>query len=158
MTFLLPLSVCLLIFSSCNAQANCIEAPTDPSCSLYKYPDLNSTQDTALLCSQMSFMVGCSVQKSCKSSTTGFCTPFSILGDICVGDMPRMRACKSYTSLCGITGTGGQSTPSTPPFVVVQQCSSQPPIPSLPSSLLASQNIKSICSEMNMARYKPDLM
>jgi len=139
-----------ILISSLNAQLNCIEAPKDASCSLYKYPDSNSTQDTASLCSQMSFMVGCSVQKSCKSSTIGFCAPFSILGDICDGDMPRMKACKSYTSLCEITGTGDQATPSSPPIVGVQQCSSQPPIPSLPSSLLASQKIKSICSEMNM--------
>ncbi|KAF9425193.1 hypothetical protein BGZ94_007763 [Podila epigama] len=78
--------------------ANCLATPSDASCASFVLPDETVKADIEGLCTQMPFMPGCSIYKSCQaaSKTDQWCTPFSVLADICAVDMPNMRDCKNY--------------------------------------------------------------
>lgn len=114
----------------------------------------NATADVASLCKQMPFMSGCSIYNSCnsRSSNSPYCAPFSILADICYSDMPRMKACSNYKSMCDISSTGDQDVPLIPIFSHSAdiQCKQHSPISLLPSTINVNNLVKSICSEMNM--------
>ncbi|KAF9196499.1 hypothetical protein BGZ49_002806 [Haplosporangium sp. Z 27] len=91
-------------------------------------------------------MPGCSIYKSCQaaSKTDQWCSPFSVLADICAVDMPMMTNCKNYVSLCGTSAnqTSGVSRPTI--------CKSAPMITSFPTTKNASALVLDICSEMSM--------
>ena len=65
------------------------------------YKLTNSTKYLIDLCDQMPFMVGCGVRDKCakENDDKGFCDAFSILGDICLSDMPKMKYCFSESYL-----------------------------------------------------------
>ncbi len=45
------------------------------------------------------------LQSSDASGAGGpFCTPSSIVGDLCV-DMPKMKGCEAYVALCSAAGS-----------------------------------------------------
>ncbi|KAJ3184681.1 hypothetical protein HDU87_004084 [Geranomyces variabilis] len=116
--------------------------------------DATATSAIANLCGQMSGMPGCSINTACNTMPgtipDPFCKPVSVLGDICAMDMPTMSACSGYNAACNTTttttsggggsGGGGGSAMS--------MCAA--PITSLPTSKIATQRIRSICTEMNM--------
>ncbi|KAF9997834.1 hypothetical protein BGZ79_008467 [Entomortierella chlamydospora] len=110
-------------------------------------PAATITADLDGLCTQMPYMPGCSLYKSCQdaSKTDQWCTPFSVLADICAVDMPNMGNCKNYVALCGTSAnqTSGASRPSI--------CTSAPMISSFPTTKNASALVIDICTEMDMA-------
>ncbi|KAJ3171195.1 hypothetical protein HDU88_008232 [Geranomyces variabilis] len=103
--------------------------------------DATATSAIANLCGQMSGMPGCSINTACTtmpgSIPDPFCKPVSVLADICATDMPTMSGCSSYNTACTNSTSSGTT------------CAS--PLPSLPTSKIATQRIRSICTEMNMA-------
>ncbi|KAF9960757.1 hypothetical protein BGZ70_008500 [Mortierella alpina] len=124
----------------------CLATPSDPSCASFELPAATITADLDNLCTSMPFMPGCSLYKSCQSAskTDQWCTPFSVLADICAVDMPNMGGCKNYVALCGIAAN--QTTASRPAI-----CKKAPMIPSFPTTKNASALVLDICGEMSMA-------
>jgi len=92
-----------------------------------------------LLCTSMPSMVACSVNRICGQMSTSvggiYCSPFSIMADICSGDMSSMNGCQDFLALCG-NGT------------MVAQC--RTPTLSLPAGAQLRNQIISICSSMPM--------
>ncbi|KAF9277998.1 hypothetical protein BGZ74_003208 [Mortierella antarctica] len=132
----------LATLATASAQAvDCLVTPSDPSCASYVLPDATIKADLDGLCTQMAFMPGCSLYKSCQASskTDQWCTPFSLLADVCAVDMPKMRDCKNYVALCG-----GNSTKP-------EICTKAPMIDSFPTTKNASALVIDICTEMDMA-------
>ncbi|KAJ3159932.1 hypothetical protein HDU86_001196 [Geranomyces michiganensis] len=132
-----PTAVSLAAIVLTTAPALFVAAQQQPQQPL---SDAAATTAIASLCAQMSGMVGCSINTACASAGAipdPYCKPVSILGDICANDMPTMSGCSGYTSACGNSTTTSLT------------CAA--PIPSLITSKTATQGIRSICSEMNMA-------
>ncbi|KAI8360552.1 Ctr copper transporter family-domain-containing protein [Mortierella sp. GBAus27b] len=129
-----------------HAQVDCLVTPSDPSCVSFELPEATVKADLDNLCKQMPYMPGCSLYKSCQaaSKTDQWCTPFSVLADICQVDMPSMRDCKNYVALCGASTNG---TSASRPAV----CSKAPMISSFPTTKNASALVIDICTEMDMA-------
>ncbi|KAF9434294.1 hypothetical protein BGZ76_008256 [Entomortierella beljakovae] len=125
---------------------DCLTASSDPSCVSFELPVETVKADLDNLCTQMPYMPGCSLYKSCQASskTDQWCTPFSVLADICSVDMPMMRDCKNYVSLCGAANnqTAGVSHPAI--------CKSAPMISDFPTTKNASALVIDICTEMDM--------
>ncbi|RKO91583.1 Ctr copper transporter family-domain-containing protein [Blyttiomyces helicus] len=140
-------AVAALLLSPVTAQSLCPTNPSDPACSTYTLPDTNASASLTNLCSQMPYMVGCSLASLCKQSPTSApaaaCTPFSLLADVCAADMPGMSACSNYGKMCGNSSV---ALPATAPA----QCRSSPALASLPSTMTATAQISSICNEMPM--------
>ncbi|KAF9937700.1 hypothetical protein BGZ67_000972 [Mortierella alpina] len=142
--------VLILALSSHHVAAQslelCLATPSDPSCVSFELPAATITADLDNLCSSMPFMPGCSLYKSCQdaSKTDQWCTPFSVLADICAVDMPNMGGCKNYVALCGTAAN--QTTASRPAI-----CKKAPMIPSFPTTKNASALVLDICGEMSMA-------
>ncbi|KAF9545902.1 hypothetical protein EC957_010407 [Mortierella hygrophila] len=133
--------------SQVQAQAvDCLVTPSDPSCVSFVLPPATVTADIEGLCTQMPYMPGCSLYSSCKaaSKTDQWCTPFSVLADICSVDMPMMKDCKNYVALCG--SAANQTTASRPSI-----CKSAPMIEAFPTTKNASALVIDICTEMDMA-------
>ncbi len=153
------LFLCALLFLAVSTQQATLQCnSTSPAITCATFTYLNSEDDINDLCKQMDFMPGCAIRKACttSSSTSGFCSPFSILGDICSTDMTKMRSCSQYASLCGVAGPGDMDIPIKPTTLFktnITQCSENPPIPRLPATKTASARISSICSEMNMVAF-----
>ncbi|KAJ3116964.1 hypothetical protein HDU96_008254 [Phlyctochytrium bullatum] len=102
-------------------------------------PNLTTVDGSYLdLCTQMPGMPGCKMGELCKANPSAFpspyCTPLSLLSDICALDMPSMRGCKLHPTVC---------PKSSPP----QDCA---PLPSLPTSQQLATNIRGICTSMSM--------
>ena len=133
----------LLVQCATGARAQCA-APsgTDPSCAGYVYP--GAAMDVKMLCGMMPGMVGCELAKACdgKSSSSGFCHPFSLLADICAsdkGDMGGMHGCSTYTTLC--TALPSNST--------VRECTrAGAPVPHFVTMRAARDATVSMCSSM----------
>lgn len=140
--------IILLLLPSVFAVLDCVRTPKDPECVNYKYP--NASIDVVNLCEQMPFMSGCSLKETCTEATSSLCSPFGILASICQADMPRMKDCRNYASLCQVSNNGDLATFASPPAANVKQCSEEPPVPYLPATATAGNHIKSICSEMSM--------
>ncbi|KAL3899979.1 MAG: hypothetical protein SGCHY_001658 [Lobulomycetales sp.] len=148
---MLAAATCIQLASTQSLE-ECVETPSNATCASFQYSEELAKADLDSLCRQMPFMVGCSLRKQCQDAglTTGTCTSFSLLGSVCAADHPRMGDCENYRSLCLITGSGDQATGPVPVPAVVEQCAAEAPVPNLISSLQASNQIKSICNEMNM--------
>lgn len=86
----------------------CEADPTPAGCAAYMYPDASANADLDSLCSQMSFMIGCSVRMACEEGDVegDYCRPFSLLATICDGDrgMDGMDGCATYNNLCAPGG------------------------------------------------------
>ncbi|EFA85339.1 hypothetical protein PPL_02342 [Heterostelium album PN500] len=136
-TTIILVSTCLSVVSS--QTANCLQTPWDPSCATYQYPLANITADIEGLCTSMSFMPVCTIDKVCQDNdlTDGVCTPFSVLADGCQYDMPMMSNCKNYRTLCVANTT-------------VPSCTNDQSIKNLGDSKTLGNLIISICTEMNM--------
>ncbi|KAG0232568.1 hypothetical protein BGW42_008082 [Actinomortierella wolfii] len=136
-----------LVGSVAYAQVDCLTNSSDPSCKSYTMPPEMVKQDLDGLCQQMPYMPGCSLYKACQDAgkTDAWCQPFSLLADICNKDMPKMRDCARYVSLCG------QPANATTNRAVPDQCTSQPMISSFPTTKEASNLVIDICTEMDMA-------
>ncbi|KAI9204065.1 Ctr copper transporter family-domain-containing protein [Polychytrium aggregatum] len=99
----------------------------------------NSNVTAALqdLCTQMPGMPGCSLRSTCQSASatipSPYCTPQSLLTDICVVDgMSGMTSCSGYSSICpSQTGNCAQ-------------------LPGIPTSKTLATQIQSICTQMTM--------
>lgn len=66
-----------------------------------------------------------------------YCAPFSLLGDICL-DMPGMRGCEVYNSMCGTQGS------------VIAQCSTEGPVRTVLRTEEAMNAILDMCSTHSM--------
>ncbi|KAI8621772.1 Ctr copper transporter family-domain-containing protein [Chytriomyces sp. MP71] len=86
------------------------------------------------------FIPGCSVRTICATTNTNasICNPFSLLSDICATDMPGMKPCAQYVSMCG------------PENSLVRQCKQYPPMPHIPTTKQAKTAVSDICEEMRM--------
>ncbi|KAJ3274230.1 hypothetical protein HDV01_003303 [Terramyces sp. JEL0728] len=126
---------------------DCTTDPKQSGCKDFRL-DAKIVQDSITdLCTQMPLMPGCTVKNYCadeRISHRPFCTSFSVLADICAEDMPKMKGCKPYISVC-------------PRDTMVRQCSEEKPIPSLPTTKRAKELVKGfsfvtadICDEMDM--------
>ncbi|KAI8814632.1 Ctr copper transporter family-domain-containing protein [Cladochytrium replicatum] len=120
----------------------CIARPWESGCSGFTYTPSDVDADVAQLCSAMSVMPGCTINDMCKNNTAiqsaDYCKPFSVLGDLCKYDMPRMTGCRAYTSMCG------------PSNSTVTACTQVAPLANLPTTDIANQAVRSICSSMSM--------
>jgi len=131
-----------LILSSffISVYSDCISDPTTSDCRPFILPSSNVENDLNKLCKSMPGMPGCSLNSLCTAqaslSTEPFCDKFSVLGQICK-DMPEMNGCEDYVSMCK-------------PGSIVQQCTTTSPLANLPTTMGTSNNIKSICKEMDM--------
>ncbi|KAG0202030.1 hypothetical protein BGX28_005313 [Mortierella sp. GBA30] len=137
----------MALLSHATAQSvDCLTTPSDPSCLSFELPPATVKADLDGLCTQMPYMPGCSLYKSCEaaSKTDQWCTPFSLLADVCAVDMPMMRDCKNYVALCGTAAN--QTTTSRPAI-----CKKAPMISSFPTTKNASALVLDICGEMTMA-------
>ncbi|KAF9581903.1 hypothetical protein BGW38_000916 [Lunasporangiospora selenospora] len=138
------------LLHSTHAQAvDCLVTPSDPSCANFELPAATVKADLDGLCKQMPFMPGCSLYKSCQtaSKTDQWCTPFSLLADVCAVDMPTMSDCKNYVNLCGAAGAAQNQTTGSRPAI----CSKAPVIANFPTTKSASALVIDICTEMDMA-------
>ncbi|KAF9177812.1 hypothetical protein BGZ51_003185 [Haplosporangium sp. Z 767] len=141
------LALLLSLATYAQAQAvDCLTTPSDASCANFELPAATIKADLDGLCTQMPYMPGCSLYKSCEaaSKTDQWCTPFSVLADICSLDMPNMRDCKNYVALCG---TATNKTSAARPAI----CSKAPMITAFPTTKNASALVIDICTEMDMA-------
>ncbi|GJJ78057.1 solute carrier family 31 (copper transporter), member 1 [Entomortierella parvispora] len=131
----------LQVLVSAQTAVDCLKTPWDPSCASFELPAATTQANLADLCKQMPYMPGCSLLNSCQSShkTDQWCTPFSILADICAVDMPGMGSCKNYVALCGVNNS------------TATICTKAPMIPSFPTTKSASALVIGICTEMDMA-------
>lgn len=140
--FLVTLVLLLLLSALlCLGSDECVTDPTPSHCTAYTYPDANATADMDSLCRSMGFMSGCTIESLCASDAhqgDPYCQPFSILADVCAGDMPGMSGCARYVSMCH------------PETSVVAQCDELPPIPGLPTTSQANDAIKSMCGQHSM--------
>ncbi|KAF9915169.1 hypothetical protein BX616_006741 [Lobosporangium transversale] len=136
---------------------DCLITPSDPSCASFELPEATIKADLDGLCTQMPYMPGCSLYKSCQAASKAdqWCTPFSVLADICALDMPNMRDCKNYVALCG--AAVNQTLAARPAI-----CKKAPMISAFPTTKNASALVIDICTEMDMAgcercpKPKPD--
>lgn len=79
------------------------QAPQDPSCVDFHYPDTNATEDVQMLCKMMPNMPACALYRECQASQTSslYCRPMSLLTEICVVDnMKGMGSCKTFNGIC----------------------------------------------------------
>ncbi|KAF9157964.1 hypothetical protein DFQ26_008123 [Actinomortierella ambigua] len=136
-----------LMGSLASAQVDCLTNSSDPSCKSYTMPADMVKTDLDALCKQMPYMPGCSIYKSCQDmgKTDEWCQPLSLLADVCAKDMPSMRDCSHYVSMCG------QPANATSPRAVPDECKTQPMVDSLPTTKEASNLVIDICTEMDMA-------
>lgn len=118
----------------------CLEDPTKAQCADYRYPAANATEDNRLLCEAMPNMVGCTLQSTCEATgvSTGYCSPFSLLGDLCK-DMPAMGGCRKYMQLCGSSTS------------VVKQCTQEGPLPGVMSTDATTKAVLRMCKSHAMA-------
>jgi len=81
---------------------SCIAHPNQTQCVDFQLPGVEA--DLESLCGAMPHMAACSINNLCTSNTnlkqSTYCLPFSILKDICSGDMSPMSGCANYTSMC----------------------------------------------------------
>ncbi|TPX65572.1 hypothetical protein SpCBS45565_g05113 [Spizellomyces sp. 'palustris'] len=128
------------------AQTTCPTTPTDPNCASFRLSDSIATAQVDTLCSEMSGMPGCAIQQQCASGGVPqqYCSPMSLYADICTSDMPAMGSCKTFVNMCGNSSTIAPT--------VNAQCkeATSTALPGIPTSKIATQNIKSICTEMSM--------
>jgi hypothetical protein len=137
------LGLLLLLQLAQNGGAqDCLTDPSNVNCTMYMYPDANSTADVSNLCMMMSYMPACSLTALCTDSHDHhgdpYCEPFSLLADGCASDMPSMGGCTNYVALCA------------PADSVVHQCDMYPPIPGLPTTAQANAAIISLCGQHYM--------
>ncbi|KAL1924472.1 uncharacterized protein VTP21DRAFT_4126 [Calcarisporiella thermophila] len=125
---------------------SCLADMSRPQCASFQLDEATIAADLKDLCTEMPFMSGCTVQKTCQEtpnlSSSKSCNSFSLLADICATDMPRMRGCKNYVALCSRNAT--YTAPRGP------QCDAQPALSGLPTTMEASDLVGSICTEMDM--------
>ncbi|TPX48790.1 hypothetical protein SeLEV6574_g01838 [Synchytrium endobioticum] len=103
------------------------------------FDQANATASLQSLCHDMPGMPGCYLKKLCDENPSAlsepYCHPISLVGAVCLLDMPRMKGCAAYNAECANNAT----------------CQSLYPAPaSLPTSATLAQNIYSICNEMSM--------
>ncbi|TPX57709.1 hypothetical protein PhCBS80983_g03618 [Powellomyces hirtus] len=141
----------LLGLTVVHAQSSCSPAPAGcsalPSCAAFRACDSTISASLTSLCTQMDGMPGCSIRKACDENDhipDPYCTPMSLLANICSADMPTMADCRSYVQQCGnaTTAANGLNTQCKEP--------ASQPIPALPTSKTTTQHIYSICTEMAM--------
>lgn len=114
----------------------CISNPSVPSCANYTMPPPLVQWGIDTNCN--SNMGGCTVQRICRTYNSApvqnsvFCKPFSILKDLCI-DMPDMRGCSNYTSMCSNVS-------------VVHECET-PALP-LPKTMWLSNTVEGLCNSM----------
>ncbi|KAH8548009.1 Ctr copper transporter family-domain-containing protein [Umbelopsis sp. PMI_123] len=129
------------VLSIGKVTADCISNPTDSSCSTYQMNSTLIQNGLNSLCSQMSYMPGCTVRNICANNTAvasnSWCNEFSILADICQMDMPNMSGCANYNQMCSNVS-------------VVAECKTDTMLPGLPTTMVAAQYVQSICSSMAM--------
>jgi len=115
------------------AAADCVQDPTQDSCSNYTLPVAVVQQDLSSLCNMMKYMPGCTVMNLCASTPNDpNCDPFKTLKLICSGSMRGMSGCRAhYNSMCN------QS------ISVVQQCSTS--VLPIPEGSALIGNIVSLC-------------
>lgn len=83
----------------------CVQNPKNSTCGNYVYPDDKVRADISSLCGTgrggMPWMPSCNLWKDClqRQDYKQYCYPFTVLATICE-DMPLMRGCASYKSLC----------------------------------------------------------
>ncbi|GAB4817548.1 hypothetical protein N2152v2_004594 [Parachlorella kessleri] len=118
-----------------GGQPDCYVDPGSPACADFHQEDATSREQLGVLCDAMPAMVGCTLWASCKNGAAAgrYCAPFSLLGDICAADMPDMRGCEGWVSLCG-----NQSS-------LVGQCSSEGPIKHVLLSGEATKAVLGMC-------------
>jgi hypothetical protein len=100
MTTLQPLLFIALFFfvGECASVDSCVQDPSQAQCVNYELPGSVVNADVSDLCSQMPFMIGCSVDKLCEDSSIAsdiYCARFSILKDLCL-DMPKMSGIRIF--------------------------------------------------------------
>ena len=132
-----------LAMATTASASPCVADPSPAECAGYKYPMENVTADMQSLCKSMPYMPGCSVWNICKDpqgkhADSKYCRGLSMLANVCVKDMPGMRGCTSYKSLCNATVSQ------------VQQCTEEPAIAHIPSTKQAKQAIVNICTSHAM--------
>jgi len=121
---------------------DCIKNSTQASCSSYVYPTESARGDITSLCSAMSFMPGCTLDRTCNTSRSDiadspYCDEFAVVREICAFDtgMSMMKGCSGYNSMC-VSGTA------------VMQCSLN--VLTIPSTMIAKNLTLGICNEMTM--------
>lgn len=136
-------SIILAAANDGNDPNGCLNDPTRPECATYRYPIASASADLEQLCNAMSWMPGCTLRRICQSNPTQleqksrFCSPISLLGDICALDMP-MTGCQSYMKLCKSNGTK------------VEQCSQEAPLSSSLSTRKVGELVRSVCADHTM--------
>ncbi|KAJ3260069.1 hypothetical protein HDU77_001532 [Chytriomyces hyalinus] len=118
---------------------DCVAMPWTPGCESFQLPTANITATIDRLCGMMDWMPGCSIDTLCKHTPEStFCNPFSVLADICAEDMPRMKPCGPYVSMC------------MNPESRVTQCKAHPPLKNVPTTKVVKSLVSDICNEMPM--------
>lgn len=118
----------------------CVADPTQADCASYTLPQKQAIQDVGGLCAAMPYMVGCSLNNACENGTASgaLCDPFVILATICY-EMPGMRDCANYNSLCSTPGS------------VVEECTTiAEGVANAPSTAQATDAVLTMCAEMEM--------
>ena len=137
-----------------NADADaCVTDPTSMACASFTLPDAAVDADLDALCTAMPNMVGCSLRTACNASSdpshtshtsdtshsspsSVYCEPFTLLATIC-DEMPAMRGCSTYNSVCQAGS-------------LVPQCKNNPPVPYAPTTREATDTVVSMCSTHGM--------
>jgi len=119
----------------------CVTDPTSMACASFTLPDAAVDADLDALCTAMPNMVGCSLRTTCNASSdpskeSVYCEPFTLLATICE-EMPAMRGCSTYNSVCQAGS-------------LVPQCKNNPPVPYAPTTREATDTVVSMCSTHGM--------
>jgi len=132
--------------SNATSEEDCVATPTAAACANYTWPVANASDSIGSLCEMMPWMNGCTVRHLCASGavqSTQFCSPYSLVADVCVADpgMSRMHGCGALNALChGPNGTA------------VKQCASDAfqPLVAIPGSMETRQAVLDMCAHMSM--------
>jgi len=122
-------------------ELDCYSTPNNASCARFSMAPARLESNIALICvgtPSMRNMTGCSVSRICPQMPSDiggvYCKLFSVYLDICT-DMPMMKGCGDYTSLCSNVS-------------VVAECNT--PKLQLPSGAQLKNKVSSICNTMWM--------
>ena len=125
--------------TSSPAALDCPRQNTNPACADYVIPNPQTVVNE--MCEMMDNMPGCSVQQRvCKNAhfaNSPYCTPASLMADVCTDMTMGVQGCVDYQAMCTI-GT------------VVKECSSPSLKSVLPTYAQAKKFVNDICMSMPM--------
>lgn len=138
MKLLSPLALLFLFKHQLCDLSSCLKNTNSTDCADIVISDSDINSSLTSICGNNTNLVGCSLWKKCQQSkvTRPYCSPYSVLYDVCTTDPVNDSMCGTVNALCA---RGKDS--------VNKQCQDIAPFPLLPSTSQVSSFIVSICTD-----------